>query len=61
MSGVPEKDIPDVLVRLARAAVSLGKMPHQAGDAAPVYLQLAVALEQFGRFNEIMLNGEGHS
>ena len=30
VSGIPEKDIPDVLVRLACAAASLGKMPGQA-------------------------------
>ncbi len=53
VSGVDEKDIPDVLVRLARAAASLGKMPHQAGEAAPVYAQLADVLDQLGRSKEV--------
>lgn len=53
VSGIPEEDIPDVLVRLARAAVSIGKMPHQSGEPAPVYQQLADVLEQLGRLSEI--------
>ena len=44
VSSVPEKDIPDVLVRLARAAASMGRMPHQSGATAPAYEQLAEAL-----------------
>ncbi|MDA8171193.1 MAG: hypothetical protein M0Z48_05105 [Nitrospiraceae bacterium] len=55
VSGLNEKDIPDVLGRLARAAVKLGKMPHQCGEAAPVYAQLAEVLDQLGRMREIML------
>jgi hypothetical protein len=47
---VPEAAIPDVLDRLQAAARELGKMPDQAGPlAAPVYRELAKALEQFGR------------
>jgi len=57
VSGIPEQDIPDVLVRLARAAVSLGKMPHQSGETAPVYKQYAEVLEQLGRLNEIPVVG----
>jgi hypothetical protein len=53
VSGVNEKDIPDVLVRLARAATSLGKMPHQCGEAPPAYMQLADVLDQLGRLEEI--------
>lgn len=52
--GIPEQDIPEVLVRLARAAVSLGKMPHQSGETAPVYKQLAEVLEQLGRLEEVI-------
>jgi len=53
VSGIPEQAIPDVLVRLALAAVRAGKMPHQTGDPAPAYQQLAAVLEQLGRINEI--------
>lgn len=54
VSDVDEKDIPDALVRLAHAAASLGKMPHQSGEAAPVYVQLADVLDQLGRLREIV-------
>jgi hypothetical protein len=53
VSGIPEQDIPDVLVRLACGAATLGKMPHQAGQAAAVYVQLAEVLEQLGRLDEV--------
>lgn len=55
VSGIPEKDIPDVLVRLGCAAASQGRMPHQCGAPAGVYVQLAEVLEQCGRLGE--LNG----
>lgn len=54
VSSIPEQDIPDVLVRLGRAAVSLGKMPHQTGKTATVYEHLAAVLEQLGRLDEVM-------
>ena len=54
VSGIPEPAIPDVLLRLARASVRGGKMPHQSGDPAPAYQQLAEALEQLGRMDEII-------
>lgn len=54
VSGIPEQAIPDVLVRLAVAAVRVGKMPHQTGDPAPVYKQLADVLEQLGRIEEVI-------
>ncbi|MBW1982952.1 MAG: hypothetical protein JRJ12_17270 [Deltaproteobacteria bacterium] len=54
VSGIPEQDIPDVLVRLAHAAASLGKMPHQSGKPAAIYQQLADVLDQLGRLQEIM-------
>ncbi|MGA9098529.1 MAG: hypothetical protein WB392_06315 [Methanotrichaceae archaeon] len=53
-SSIPEEAIPDVLVRLGCAAYRMGKMPGQSGEAAPVYQQLAEALEQFGRLGEVM-------
>jgi hypothetical protein len=56
VSGIPEQAIPDVLVRLALAAVRGGKMPHQTGDPAPAYQHLADVLEQLGRIDEILRN-----
>jgi hypothetical protein len=46
VSGIPEADIPAILVRLARGAESAGKMPHQRRDTAAIYQQLADVLEQ---------------
>jgi hypothetical protein len=54
VKAIPERAIPDVLVRLARAASSLGKMPHQCGDAAAIYRELREALEQVGRLQEVL-------
>lgn len=53
VSSVPEADIPDVLVRLARAAAGLGRMPGQSADTAAVYVQLEEVLRQLGRLDEI--------
>jgi hypothetical protein len=53
VSGIPEADIPDVLVRLARAAVRLGRMPHQLPDTADIYRQLADVLDQLGRLEDL--------
>jgi hypothetical protein len=53
VSTVPEGAIPDVLVRLAQAAMSLGKMPSQTGKPANVYVELAKALRQLGRLEEV--------
>lgn len=49
VSKVPETDIPAVLRRLSGAASELGRMPEQCPDTAPVYRQLAAALEQLPR------------
>jgi len=57
VSGIPEHDIPDVLVRLGKAAVSIGKMPHQGQIAAAAYVQLAEVLEQLGRQDEVAILG----
>jgi hypothetical protein len=48
VSGIPEEAIPAVLARLARAARQMGHMPPEASDPAPIYRQLAEALEQLG-------------
>jgi len=53
VSGIPDRAIPDVLARLGKAVCGIGKMPFQSGDAAPVYNQLAAALDQVGRLEEI--------
>ena len=53
VSGIPETDIPDVLIRLAKAAASIGKMPFQMGETAEIYQQLHSALEQLGRLEEV--------
>lgn len=53
LSSVPEKDIPDVLVRLAKAAGSLGKMPYQSPNAAAVYVQLEEVLKQLDRLGDV--------
>ncbi|MGO8685024.1 MAG: hypothetical protein ACLQUT_10675 [Thermoleophilia bacterium] len=56
VAGIPEADIPDipdVLVRLACAVATLGKMPGQGGETAAVYHQLAEALDQGGRLNDV--------
>lgn len=53
VSGIPEAAIPDVLVRLARAASQLGKLPGQGARAAPVYVQLSEVLAQIGRADEV--------
>jgi hypothetical protein len=44
---------PDVLVRLARAAISDGKMPDQLPVTPPAYRQIAEVLEQLGKQDEV--------
>jgi len=53
VSRIPEDRIPDVLMRLGRAAAQAGKMPYQDHKAAAVYRQLQTALEKLGRLDEI--------
>lgn len=48
VGGIPEDAIPAILGRLAQAARHVGHMPPEACNPAPVYRQLAVALEQLG-------------
>jgi len=52
-TAIPEAAIPEVLVALDHAAAESGKMPHQRGHTAPVYEQLAAALDQLGRLGEV--------
>ena len=51
--AIPETAVPDVLVRLAEAAASLGRLPQQCSTTAPIYVQLTTALEQFRRRADI--------
>jgi hypothetical protein len=53
VASVPECDIPEVLVRLACAARSLGKLPEQSPKPAAAYLSLVAALEQLGRLDAV--------
>jgi hypothetical protein len=53
VSGIPDDQVPGVLVRLGRAAAQAGKMPFQDHKAAAVYRQLQAALEKLGRLDEI--------
>lgn len=48
VSGIPETAIRAVLERLATAARQTGHMPPDACNPAPIYRQLADALEQLG-------------
>jgi len=59
ISSIPEAAIPDVLVRLARAAYSLGKLPQQCSQPAAIYVQLAVALDQLDRLEQVAANLAG--
>ncbi len=55
VSSIPEADVPDVLLRLARAAASVGKMPQQNEATAPAYRLLVEVLDQLGRLDEIVV------
>jgi hypothetical protein len=46
VSGIPEQALAAVLQRLAAAADAEGQMPPLAANAATVYHQLALVLEQ---------------
>jgi hypothetical protein len=53
VSGIPDDQIPDLLIRLGRAAAQAGKMPFQDDKAAAAYRQLQTALEKLGHLDEI--------
>ena len=48
VAGIPEHSIAGVLGRLAEAARRMGHMPPEAFNPAPVYRQLAEAMDQLG-------------
>lgn len=48
VGGIPVQAIPDVLMRLARAADAAGRLPPKAANAAQVYVALREALDQLG-------------
>jgi len=53
VNGIPPSDVPDVLVRLAKAASSLGKMTQDGSVSAEVYGQLFQFLKQQDRLMEV--------
>ena len=53
VGGIPDDRVPDVLVRLGRAAADAGKMPFQNNKTAAVYRELQTRLERLGRLEEI--------
>lgn len=59
VSKIPEGAIPSVLDRLARAAAQAGHMPPEAPNPAPVYRQLALALEQLKARIKGQTDGDG--
>ncbi len=46
VKGIPESDVADVLLRLARAAKSAQLLPPESIHPAPIYQQLVLVLEQ---------------
>jgi hypothetical protein len=54
VKGIPASEVPDVLVKLARAAASLGKLPHQSRKPARTYQRLAEVLAELGRLSEVV-------
>lgn len=48
VGSVPEAAIPEILIRLARAADASGRLPPNATKTAPAYEQLALTLQQLG-------------
>ena len=54
--AIPEAAIPDVLLRLARAAASVGRLPRAVPDEpSDCYGLLASTLDQAGRFAEVWI------
>lgn len=53
VKGIPESDIPDVLVSLGKAARRLGKMPGQSNNVTDTYRKLHNALAQFNRLDTL--------
>jgi hypothetical protein len=59
VGGIPEAEMQAVLIRLARAAWSEGRMPPQALSPAPAYQQLALVLDQLGFSEQMVCNDTG--
>lgn len=53
VKGLTEDHIPDILVRLAAAAVRIGRMPHQDPTPADTYVALLDQLRQLDRTAEV--------
>jgi len=53
VQGIPEGDIPGVLVRRGRAAAALGKLPQQRPRTSEAYHRLADALRARGRSDDV--------
>ncbi len=54
---IPESAIPNVLVRLGKAAAKMSKLPTQTPSPSKSYQQLYDALYQMGRLEEVLING----
>ncbi|HQU07544.1 MAG TPA: hypothetical protein PK539_00585, partial [Candidatus Paceibacterota bacterium] len=59
IKSVPEAAIPDVLVRLGRAAAEIRKLPGQTPSPLASYQQLYDTLHQLGRLDDV-LGGDAH-
>jgi hypothetical protein len=53
VKGIPEKDIPNVILKLAKAAKSVGKLDPENPKMANCYRQLYNAIVQFGYLDKI--------
>lgn len=53
-SSIPEAAVPEVLVRLGKAAAELRKLPGQTRSPLTSYQQLYDALYQLGRLDEVL-------
>jgi hypothetical protein len=53
VSGIPDDQLPAVLVKLGKAAAKSGKMPFQNHKTAATYWELQRRLESLGRLDEI--------
>ena len=54
VKSIPEKALPDVLVRLGKAAAETGKLPGQNPNPQQSYQQLYDALKQLNRLGEVL-------
>ncbi|HDL84865.1 MAG TPA: hypothetical protein ENH11_00760 [Candidatus Acetothermia bacterium] len=59
IKSVPEAAIPDVLVRLGKAAAEIRKLPGQTPSPLASYQQLYDTLHQLGRLDDV-LGGNAH-